>query len=126
MKRVIVNMQSHVMSDAIKMALNNNTDFSVTVIDSTDEIAKKCYLLAANLVIMEVTEYPPCMINERLLVRNEIKQRSPNCKIVLLVDENAEEKVIDQVKQAKIDGIIDQLIYGSVSAKYLIALLETT
>ena len=40
-------------------------------------------------------------------------------RILINVDENAEKEVARQVKQAKKDGLIDQFIYGSISATYL-------
>ncbi|MDD6539525.1 MAG: hypothetical protein PUF85_01900 [Firmicutes bacterium] len=53
-----------------------------------------------------------------------MKARSPGCKIVLVVDENTEKKLADKVRQAKKDGLIDNFIYGSVSATYLLAVID--
>lgn len=125
MKRIIVNMQNYLMSDAIRMAILNNGDLSVNIVEEAEEVVKKCFLFQADLVVLEVTEYPPCMLHERLELRNKIKSKCPNCKIILIINENEDQKLVDQVKQTKTDGIIDQFIFGSVSAKYLIALLET-
>ena len=44
--------------------------------------------------------------------------------MVFFVDENAEMELAQQVKQAKKDGLIDQFIYGSISAAYLTALID--
>ena len=49
----------------------------------------------------------------------------PYCKIVLIVDEKAEKKLAQRVLQAKKDGLIDNFIYGSVSAAYLSAVIDT-
>ena len=54
-----------------------------------------------------------------------MKRDTPDCKIVLVVDENSEKKLAEQVRQAKKDGLIDQFIYGSISANYLVALMDT-
>ena len=54
-----------------------------------------------------------------------VKQKNPQCKIVLIVDEKAEKKLAQRVLQAKKDGLIDQFIYGSVSASYLLAVVDT-
>lgn len=74
---------------------------------------------------MEVTGYTPWKLEERLKIRDEVRRMNPQCKIVLVVDENAEKKVAGAVKQAKKDGLIDQFIYGSISATYLTALIDT-
>ena len=74
---------------------------------------------------MEVTCYTPWKLEERLRIRDEVKQQSPDCKIVLIVDENAEKKLTQRVLQTKKDGLIDQFIYGSTSPEYLVALTDT-
>ena len=74
---------------------------------------------------MEVTGYTPWKLEERLKIRDEAKQQSPHCKIVLIVDENAEKELARRVIQAKKDGLIDNFIYGSVSAAYLLAVIDT-
>ena len=57
-------------------------------------------------------------------IRNEVKAQNPNCKIVLVVDENTEKKLADKVRQAKKDGLVDNFIYGSVSSTYLSAVID--
>jgi len=54
-----------------------------------------------------------------------VKARHPDCKIVLIVDENAEKEVAKRVKQAKKDGLIDKFIYGSISASYLADIVDS-
>jgi len=73
---------------------------------------------------MEVTSYTPYKLEERLKIRQELKKQSPDCKIVLMVDENSEKRTAEDVKQAKRDGWIDQFIYGSTSASYLVAMMD--
>jgi len=51
--------------------------------------------------------------------------QDPECKIVLIVDENAEKEAARQVKKAKKDGLIDQFIYGSISATYLADIVDS-
>lgn len=125
MQRVIVNMQNFVFSEAIERALRSGGDFAVSVVQDPREVARQCSLLAADALLMEVTGYTPWLLCERLTLRTEVKRRTPDCKIVLLVDENAERQVAEQVKQAKRDGLIDQFIYASTSASFLVALMDT-
>ena len=58
-------------------------------------------------------------------IRDAVKEIQPACKIVLIVDENAEKEAARQVKQAKKDGLIDQFIYGSISASYLADIVDS-
>jgi hypothetical protein len=74
---------------------------------------------------MEVTGYTPWMLHERLKIRDEVKSCHPECKIVLVVDENAEKLVAKEVKELKKKGGIDQFIYGSISATYLADILDS-
>ena len=74
---------------------------------------------------MEVTGYTLWKLGERLKLRDAVKKKNPECKIVLVVDENAEKEVAKQVKQAKKDGLIDQFIYGSISATYLADIVDS-
>ncbi len=76
-------------------------------------------------VLMEVNGYPPYVLKERLKIRDAIKEVNPDCKIVLVVDENSEKEVAKEVRKAKKAGRIDQFIYGSISANYLVALMDT-
>ena len=73
---------------------------------------------------MEVTAYTPWKLKERMKTRNEVKAQNPDCKIVLVVDENTDKKLADKVRQAKKDGLIDNFIYGSVSSTYLSAVID--
>lgn len=65
------------------------------------------------------------MLCQRMKIRDAVKVLQPDCKIVLIVDENAEKETARQVKQAKKDGLIDQFIYGSISASYLADIVDS-
>ena len=126
MRRIVVDMQNFLFSDAIARALKSaDSDFDVRKSESPDKTAELCSLCEPYALLMEVTGYTPWRLEERLKIRNEVKQRSPQCKIVLIVDENAEKKLAQRVLQAKKDGLIDNFIYGSVSATYLSAVIDT-
>ena len=75
--------------------------------------------------MLEVTGYTPWKLEERMKIRDAVKEKNPECKIVLVVDENAEKDVAKRVKQAKKDGIIDLFIYGSISASYLADIMDS-
>lgn len=126
MRRVVVDMQNTLFADAIASALRNfDSDFDVSCSEHPEKTAQLCELTAAQILIMEVTNYTPWKLEERLKLRSVIKERNPDCKIVLVVDENTEKKLADKVRLAKKDGLIDNFIYGSVSASYLSAVIDT-
>ena len=71
----------------------------------------------------------PCLCThhggDRLRLRDEVGRLCPDCKVLLLVDENADRALAANVLQAKKDGRIDNFIYASVSPTYLAAVLDT-
>lgn len=126
MRRVVVDMQNYLFADAVALALKNaDSDFDVLRSESPENTTDLCRLSVPYALIMEATEYPPWNLEERLQIRSEVKRQNPHCKVVLIVDENAEKKLARRVRQAKKDGLIDSFIYGSVSAAYLSAVIDT-
>ena len=125
MRRVVVDMQNALFADAIATALRNfDSNFEVYQSESPAKTTDMCAFTQANILIMEVTAYTPWKLEERMKIRGEVKAQNPNCKIVLVVDENTEKKLADKVRQAKKDGLIDNFIYGSVSSTYLSAVID--
>lgn len=125
MRRVVVDMQNALFTDAIATALRNfDSDFEVYQSESPAKTTDMCAFTEANILIMEVTAYTSWKLEGRMKIRNEVKAQSPSCKIVLVVDENTEKKLADKVRQAKKDGLIDSFIYGSVSSTYLSAVID--
>lgn len=125
MRRVVVDMQNALFADAISSALKNfDSDFSVYQSETPERTTEMCFDIQANVLIMEVTAYTPWRLEERMIIRDEVKAQLPNCKIVLVVDENTEKKLADKVRQAKKDGLVDNFIYSSVSSTYLSAVID--
>ena len=124
MPRIVINTRNYMFADMIMRTLEGN-DFSVTVAEKPERLMQEFNRTAANIVLMEVTGYTPWNIEERMRLRRQINQIDSECKIVFLVDEKADPTVAKKVRQAKTDGLIDQFIYTSISASYLLGLMET-
>lgn len=124
MPRIVINTRNYMFADMIMRTLEGN-DFSVTVVEKPEGLMQEFNRTAANIVLMEVTGYTPWNIEERMRLRRQINQIDSECKIVFLVDEKADPTVAKKVRQAKTDGLIDQFIYTSISASYLLGLMET-
>jgi hypothetical protein len=126
MRRIAINMQNNLFCNAIADSLRRSgNELEPYVLDSPERIVEECRWLAPFALLMEVTGYTPWLMCERMRIRNAVKEKNPECKIVLVVDENAEREVARQVKQAKKDGLIDQFIYGSISATYLADIVDS-
>ena len=126
MRRVVIDMQNYLFADAIALALKNaDSDFDVRRSENPENTVDLCRLSVPYALLMEVTGYSPWRLEERMIIRNEVKHLTPHCKIVLIVDENAERPLARRVLQAKKNGLIDNFIFGSVSAEYLTAVVDT-
>lgn len=124
MRRIVIDMQNILFADAVAEALRNfDSDLEPFMSENPDKTLSLCDTVLANVLIMEVTTYPSRTLEERLKIRNALKRKHPDCKIVLVVDENTERKLADRVRQAKKDGLVDNFIYGSVSSSYLSAVI---
>ena len=126
MRRVVINMQNCLFGDAIAGALRSGeSDFEVYTAEKPEEVAEMCGYLRPFAVLLEVTACEPWLLSERLKLRDELKSRRESGKIVLIVDENSEKELALKVRQAKKDGLIDQFVFGSVSAAYLTAVVDS-
>ena len=126
MRRIVINMQNSLLCNAIADTLRGSgNELEPYTIDSPDKVVEECKWIAPYALLMEVTGYMPWLLSERLKIRDAVKAQNPDCKIVFIVDENAEKEVAKKVKQAKKDGLIDQFIYGSISASYLADIVDS-
>ena len=74
---------------------------------------------------MEVIRQDVWKLSERLKIRNDVKKLGWDCKILLLVDESADEMRAADVRQAVKDRLVDNFIYASVSPAYLAGVIDT-
>lgn len=126
MRRIVINMQNVLFCNAISETLRSSgNELEPYVVADADKVADECSWLAPYALLMEVTGYTPWKLCERMKIRDAVKAKHPACKIVLIVDENAERETAKLIKQAKKDGLIDQFIYGSISASYLADIVDS-
>lgn len=89
MRRIVVDMQNALFTDAIAEALRNfESDFEVFESELPQKTAELCGDVLADVLIAEVTSYTPWTFEDRMKTRSELKKNCCKCKIVLTVDEN--------------------------------------
>ena len=126
MRRVLINMQNTLFCNAISETLRRSgNELDPYTVDAPDRVVDDCKWIAPYALLMEVTGHTPWMLCQRMKIRDAFKVLQPDCKIVLIVEENAEKETARQVKHAKKDGLIDQFIYGSISASYLADIVDS-
>ena len=84
-----------------------------------------CRACRANVLVMEVIRQSVWMLSERLKLCQAVKQLGWVCKVLLLVDEDADELLAAEVRQAVKDQLVDNFIYASVSPTYLAGVIDT-
>lgn len=126
MRRVVINMQNLLFCNALSETLRNSeNEFDTYTVDQPYKVVDDCKWIAPYALLMEVTSYTPWKLCERMKIRDAVKAQYPECKIVFIVDENAEREIAKQIKQMKKDGLIDQFIYGSISATYFADIIDS-
>ena len=91
MRRIVVDMQNALFTDAIAAALRNfDSDFEVFESELPQKTAELCGDVRADVLIAEVTSCTPWTFEDRMKTRSELKKICRRCKIVLTVDENNE------------------------------------
>ena len=120
MQKIVVDMQNYLFADSVAAAFKNS-DYDIDVVraESPMNTVELCRLYKPFVLIMEVTGYTPWLLCERLKLRDKVKTVCPECKIALIVDSNSEKQAARDIRDAKKNGLIDQVFYGSMTAEYL-------
>ena len=114
MKRIKLDISNGLMDAAITRMLELIEEFTVIGGES----------LSTDVLLMETAYDPGFTLGDCLTKAKLLRSQSPECKVILLCDENSAPELARQVVQAKKDGLIDDFVYSSVSESYLTALLS--
>ena len=126
MRKIMLDMQSGIFARTIqRMLLQELDDCQVIISEHPDKTVQRCKTFKPYALLMEATGYTPWMLEERLAIRDKLKQNDPDCKIVILVDDQADSELAQKVKDAKREGVIDAFLFGSVTEQYMAAVLDT-
>lgn len=83
MRRIVVDMQNALFTDAIAAALRNfDSDFEVFESELPQKTAELCGDVRADVLIAEVTSCTPWTFEDRMKTRSELKKICRRCKIV--------------------------------------------
>ena len=126
MRKIMMDIQSGIFARAIQRTLLQELEnYQVIISEHPDKTVQRCRTFKPYALLMEVTGYTPWMLEERLSIRERVRQNDPGCKIVFLVDDQADSGLAEKVKAAKRDGIIDAFLFGSVTDKYMAAVMDS-
>ncbi len=128
MRRIVLDLQSELFAEAVTKALtDSNLDFLIYRSSKPEDTISLCRACHANVLVMEVVRQGVWKLGERMKILNEMRSSEilRNCKILLLVDEKADEMLASDVRQAVKDQLADNFIYASVSPTYLAGVIDT-
>ena len=128
MKKIVVSIGNGLLAEAITQMLTDSGEFQpfrLPVGTNKNDIVDQCEMLSAETLIAEVSYANGTTIGARIAEVKELRKKLPNCKIVLLCDENSAPDIAREVMNAKKDGLIDTFFYSSVTTKYLLAALSS-
>ena len=126
MRKVVLDLQSGLYAKAVRRILVQDLDgYQVDISKNPTETVERCRILQPDVLLMEVTGYTPWMLSERLSIREEVKRHVPSIKIVFLIDDKAEVALVEEIKKAKKDKLIDAFLFTSVSESYLVAVMDS-
>ena len=126
MEKIVVSIQNGLLAEAISQMLTESGDFQpfrVPVGDKKADLVDTCVTLQANILLSEVSYASSTSVKVRLKEAKDLRVKLPDCKIVLLCDENAAPDMAREVMLAKKNGHINAFFYSSVTSKYLLAAL---
>lgn len=124
--RIVVDIRNGIFRDAVVRTLRDySSDFEAYACESPAKTIELCTTANADVLLMEVTDYSLFKLENRMVIRDRVKEENPACKVVLVVDENSERNLADQIRATKKEGRIDQFVYGSISSDYLAAVIDT-
>ena len=99
-------------------------DFIVYRSSKPEDTLALCRSCHANVLVMEVIRQGIWRLSERLRLCSAVKNLGWGCKVLLLVDENADEQLAAEVRQTVKDQLADDFIYASVSPTYLAGVID--
>ena len=78
MRRIVIDMQNTLFADAIAEALRRfDSDLDPILSESPDQTLSLCKTISAHVLIMEVTAYTAWCLEERLKLRDALKEAVP-------------------------------------------------
>ena len=124
MKIILLGMCNRLIEASIKHILNQTEDFQVySVHPGKCEIAKECKAVAADILLLEVAYNPGSTLDDCLSEVEILQLLRPECKVILVCDENSVPGIARKIAMAKKDRLIDDFMYLPVSESYFTAIL---
>lgn len=124
MKKIVLSICDSLMALSITHSLTQTGDFQIASIrPGCKEIARECADASADVLLMEAAFNIGATLDDCLKEAKRLRSLRPECRTILLCDENSAPEVARRIALEKKDGLIDDFVYSSVSESYLTAML---
>ena len=123
MINLAISVPGNFYRDAITKALEKTGDFRVRALEEYDFEAPKAD--KPEVALLGVSVHQGFTLKERRVDIQNIRNRAPNCRIVLFLDELVSPEQTEGVKNLKQARLIDGFLYASGTMEYLVATLES-
>lgn len=124
MKKVAVSICNGLLAEALTATLGNSGEFQPYRV-RRDTAVQDCATVKADILLLEAAYSENGSLDTVLREGRKLNALLPDCKIVLLCDENSAPEIAMEIRNAKKEGCIDAFFYTSVSSSYLLAALDT-
>lgn len=126
MKKIVLDLQSSIHAHNMeRMLMQELDDCQVVISESPDSTAEWCKTHKPDVLLMDVKAFSPWMIDQRMAIRDKVKRSTENCRIILFVDDENNPDLIDRVRWAKRERLIDAFLFGSVSENYFTSVIDS-
>lgn len=124
MKRIALAIHNSLIALSIQYSLQKSNKFIVFNLNAEKSIAEECAQSCADILLMEASYGRGTTLEDCIHEAKNLRTLRPECRVILICDENSVPEIARQVAQVKKDGLIDEFIYSSVSESYLTAILS--
>lgn len=126
MKKIVLDLQSELHAHNMeRMLMQKLDDCQVVISESPDSTTEWCRSHKPDVLLMEVKAYSPWMFSERMEIREKVRRSTPDCRVILFVDDESDRELSENVRQAKREGLIDAFLSGSVSDNYFASVIDS-
>ena len=117
MTHLAISVPGRLYREAITKALERTGNFQI---EQMDDIKNN-----PDVALLGISVQQKFTLEERRGVIKELREKAPNCKIVLFLDELVSPEQTTGVKAMKQARLIDGFLYASGTMEYLVDMLES-
>ena len=130
MKKIVLDIQSSIHAHNMeRMLMQKLDDYQIIISESPDSTAEWCRMHRPDVLLMEVKAYAPWMFNQRMAISEKVKNSTPDCRVILFVDDENDEPLNEKVRCvyaiANHVSSTDAFLFGSLPENYFVSVIDS-